>query len=53
MNKNIIYEINKQKRILYNLINSKVPYEEIVRQSQILDKIINLYLKNNTKKEFK
>lgn len=31
MNKNIINEINKNKEILYSLINSKVSYEEIVR----------------------
>ena len=47
MNKNIINEINNNKEILYSLINSKVPYEEIVRQSQKLDKFITLYMKKN------
>ena len=41
----IYYEIELQKRKLKEMIDKEEPYDKILKQSQILDKLINKRMK--------
>lgn len=49
MKDNILKEIDKQRKILNNLIVLEAPYNKIVKQSQKLDNYILDFYKTNTR----
>lgn len=46
MQKDLKEIIDKHSKKLNKMIEQKVPYKELLRQSQILDEYINEYYKN-------